>query len=485
MTPIWASPTIRQASGSLSLAEDEPLFTFEYATDAPSSTNWIGLYHASGGGPDNEEMDTPSLLWEYAPEAAGSVSLPASSLEPGSYKAYFLANDGYAWLAEPIVVELPEQVSFIVSNFTTHNARQGDAFEASIGGLLGGRASDSDIRFLLSSPESGEWTQVSTDGTISGTPGSDATDTRISIAATSSGGQTLAEIEVLIPVRQSGSPVVERLSIMTYNLWHGGSRVNDYHAKQVRYLAGSGADIVGVQESTGDHATRLANALGWHSWQGRDVGFISRYPIVSTGTDLGYAGSALIALDGSDSQVKVWNGHLGYDPYGPYDFCFDQMSVDRVMQREEQSGRTPQIINIMSAMEGDLENSDNIPVILLGDFNAPSHLDYTEALREKNCGYANVPWPTSIHPTDAGMVDSFRVAHPDPVAEEGITWSPIFLTNNGRPEPLDRIDFIYHKSSMGVLSSEDIVIGNPSPEPNHQNNEWTSDHAAVLTIFEL
>jgi endonuclease/exonuclease/phosphatase family metal-dependent hydrolase len=136
-------------------------------------------------------------------------------------------------------------------------------------------------------------------------------------------------------------------------------------------------------------------------------------------------------------------------------------------------------------MEDDLANSDSVPVVLLGDFNAPSHLDYTESLREKNCGYANVSWPTSTHPTDAGMIDSFRVVHPDPAARQGITWSPIFLTNNGRPEPLDRIDFIYHKSGMTVLSSEDIVVGNPSPEPNHQNNEWTSDHAVVLTVFEL
>jgi hypothetical protein len=83
------------------------------------------------------------------------------------------------------------------------------------------------------------------------------------------------------------------------------------------------------------------------------------------------------------------------------------------------------------------------------------------------------------------MIDTFRVAHPDPAAEQGITWSPIFLTNEGRPEPLDRIDLIYFTGRMSVISSDDQVVGNPTPMPNHEDNEWTSDHAAVFTAFDV
>ena len=38
---------------------------------------------------------------------------------------------------------------------------------------------------------------------------------------------------------------------------------------------------------------------------------------------------------------------------------------------------------------------------------------------------------------------------------------------------------------MTVVDSNTIVVGNPTPEPNHKNNEWTSDNASVHTVFQL
>ncbi|KAL2207029.1 endonuclease/exonuclease/phosphatase family [Sarocladium strictum] len=481
---VLAEPIPRQESGSFSLLKDEPLFTFEYSVAKADSTNWIGIYHAEGGGPVNEEQDEDSLTWEYTPDTEGTVRVSADGLQPGSYKAFFLASDGYKWLAEPLDVELPETgtFEFVVSSITLQNARQGDSFAASISGLLVGKGSE-DAEYTIASSSEADWAEMSSSGNITGTPSS-STNAKLNIEAKS--GDSTAELEVTIPVRSESESLVEELLVMSYNLWHGGSRVNDYHKKQVKFLAESNADIVGVQESTPDHATRLGRALGWYVWQDTDVGVISRYPIDHVYDRLGsYSGGIRVNLDGQCSQLNLWNVHLGYDPYGPYDFCFDGMTVDEVMEREEESGRTPQIIETLEAMEEQLSNSDDVPVILLGDFNSPSHLDWTKALEEKNCGYSDVMWPSSEVPIEAGMEDSFRQAHPDPAETEGITWSPIFLENEGRPEPLDRIDFIYHKSDFEVVSSETLVVGDPKAEPNHEDNEWTSDHAAVLTTFKL
>ncbi|WP_433423937.1 endonuclease/exonuclease/phosphatase family protein [Microtetraspora malaysiensis] len=166
--------------------------------------------------------------------------------------------------------------------------------------------------------------------------------------------------------------------------------------------------------------------------------------------------------------------------------------MDRLLARESESKRTEQIQRVMSAMSGDLAASGRTPVLLTGDFNAPSHLDWTPAT--KRCGYDSVPWPTSVAPEQAGMKDSYRVAHPDPVAAPGITWSPIYTTftggyghdaHTGEPEPQDRIDFVHYKGDIEVTSSEAVVEGAPAPIPNHQDNAWTSDHAAVLTTFAM
>ncbi|KAM4067138.1 endonuclease/Exonuclease/phosphatase family protein [Hirsutella rhossiliensis] len=485
MASLLAAPAAAEDS-TLSVASGKPPLTFNYSTPSRDSTNWVGIYNPYFGAPDNGKWVARSLAWEYAPDSKGSVQVSASNLEPGTYNAYLLAKNEWGKLAGPIDVVVPGQgaMSFIVQNFTTQNARAGDKFEAKVKGLIDNQP-DANTKFAKVASEgdvASNWVQVSTDGMLSGTPNADG-ETRVTVEATGSNGSK-AQLKVKIPVRKTGSPMVDELGVLSFNIWMGGSNVNDSHRKHVRYLSGTGVDIVGFQESNGGQATRLGQALGWNAWQGPDVGIISRYPIAEVFPATAVAGAVRVALDGEESQVIVWNAHLGFNPYGPYDFCFDKKSVDQVLQREKDSGRTGQIVEIVDRMKGQIANADKVPVVLTGDFNSPSHLDWTEATRNIHCNVGNVPWPSSEEPTKAGMIDSFREMHPDPLAEAGNTWSPIFLQNENRPEPMDRIDFVYHKG-LKTLDSKTEVVGQPKAEPNHKDNEWTSDHAAVKTIFRV
>ncbi|RDA83989.1 hypothetical protein CP532_6967 [Ophiocordyceps camponoti-leonardi (nom. inval.)] len=471
---------------SLSWSNGEPLFTFNYSTPNPDSKNWVGLYNSFYGGPDNGSYVANSLAWAYAPQGDGTVRVPPpDNLPSGTYKAFFLAKDGYEHLTDPVDVIMPGNgpLSFLVDQFTTRNGRQGDAFNANVKGLITNQR-DTNTKFAKKSSDGdgGDWVQVSEDGTLSGTPDASG-EKRVTVEATGSDG-TKAQLQVKIPVREKGSPLVDRIGVLSFNMWHGGTQVNDYHRKQVKYLVGSNVDIVGLQESNDGQAIRLGQALGWDSWQGRDVGIISRYPMVERFNATQAAGAVRIALDGDASQVIFWNAHLGYTPYGPYDFCFDNMTVDAVMQREKESGRTPQILEIMDRMKPQLADTDRLPVLLTGDMNAPSHLDWTDATRDQHCGVGAVAWPSSEEPTKGGLVDSYREIHKDPAADPGITWSPIYLDNEGRPEPMDRIDFVYHKG-LDVVDSVHEVVGQPRPEPDHKDNEWTSDHAAVRSTFQV
>lgn len=472
-------------SGSISADYSRTPLNIKYTTSRPSDRNWIGLYYFEQGGPVSEVKDQPSLTWEWARGPVGEVTLSLANLGPGKYRAFFLAENGYKWLSEPIDVQVRSEgaFAFMVKSLTTKNARVGEAFEARVGSLVTQPGQEGNTFEIIGNKG---WATISSSGVITGTPGPGSTDTTLHVQAKDKAGTT-SLLSARIPVKAAASPLVQSLVVMSFNLWYGGTRVRNYHEKQVRFLASQNVDIVGLQESTGGHGTRLARALGWFSWQGQDVSIISRYPISQVLPATSVSGAVRITLDRrSKSDVIFWNAHLGYDPYGPYDFCFDKMSQDHVMQREAQSGRTQQIEEITRRMQHDLANADNVPVFLVGDFNAPSHLDWTSATRNQHCDVGRVPWPTSEAPTNAGLVDSFRVAHPDPVAVPGITWSPVYLSNNGRPEPLDRIDFAYHKGKkLAVRDSQALVVGNPTPEPHHQDNEWTSDHRAVLTTYSL
>ncbi|KAF3909959.1 hypothetical protein ABW20_dc0106064 [Dactylellina cionopaga] len=485
MSIVRAAPT---AEGALAVVKDEPL-TIAYSTSDPFSTNWIGLYHASGGAPVNGEVVSASEVWQYAPQAKGTVVLNTEGLTPGKYVAYFLARDGYKSLSKPVDVTIkgdiaPVKFGFIVSSITSPNARQGSAFQFKISGLLVG---GENVNFQKW--DGADWVEVSSDGVISGTPGKADVTSTITVRATA-GDRSVSDLKVTIPVRNSGTPLVADLRIMTFNMWVGGTHVKDFHNKQVRFIVNTNADIIGLQEATGGHPKRLADALGWYFWQPPkgDLGVISKYPIVADYGLANASGGVRIALDGEASQINFWNVHFGYTPYGPYDFCFDKMAVEKVLQREAESGRTPQVVDTIKAMGPQLAASNKIPVVMVGDTNAPSHLDWTESLRAKNCGYANVPWPTSIEPTKAGLIDSFRVAHPNPATFQGTTWSPLYPFNQGstgKPEPQDRIDFIYHKGKLTVVDSQVLVVGSPKPSGSHQNNDWTSDHAAVITTYKL
>ncbi|KAH7137482.1 Endonuclease/exonuclease/phosphatase [Dactylonectria estremocensis] len=487
VSALWTAFSFSSVlADSLEAVEGQAALTFKYSTSKPNAKNWIGVYYGAGGGPVDQVYVSAALVWEYIADSEGTITLPSSNLEPGLYTAFFLANDGYKWLADPvntyISYEPSSNLRFLVDKMTLVNGRQGDSYSQKISGLIGG-GGDSITFSKKSGPA---WVKVNSNGVLSGTPTS-ASDATVTVLA--GNGESSATAIFTIPVRPSGSPLVKKLSVLSTNLWHGGTQVNDYHEKQVRFLASSGADIVGIQEDQdGRHVRRLSGALGWHYWSSNgDVGILSKYPIGEQYNAISrISGGANIALDGDAQQINFYSAHLGYNPYGPYDICFEKLSKEKVYQNEEASGRTPQIKKTLQFMDVQLSKADQVPVILVGDFNAPSHLDYTSATADQHCGYLDVQWPTSVLPRQKGLIDSFRVANPDPSAVPGLTWSPVEKQNAewNKPEPQDRIDFILHKGKgLKVLESRTVVVGRPSSD--YKDNEWTSDHAAVLTIYQL
>ncbi|MFD8820106.1 hydrolase, partial [Streptomyces sp. NPDC059627] len=95
--------------------------------------------------------------------------------------------------------------------------------------------------------------------------------------------------------------------------------------------------------------------------------------------------------------------------------------------------------------------------------------------------------PVTRAAAEAGFRDSYREAHPDPVAAPGHTWSPVHPVHEvggGRPEPQDRIDYVLHRG-LRVLDSRTWVTGTPAPWPEVAGNDWPSDHAAVVTTFAV
>ncbi|MDT0464657.1 HAD-IA family hydrolase [Streptomyces gibsoniae] len=289
------------------------------------------------------------------------------------------------------------------------------------------------------------------------------------------GRTVLASLEEVTPERLRSLLSCE-LRVMSWNLWLGGGMVDDHRAKQLKTVLETGADVVGLQETAGTAAQELAEALGWyHHRAGENLGVISRYPITGRFGDpeVGFYGAAGVRVSVAPGcEVDIWTAHLDYTPYGPYESLFDGLPEAELIAHDEV--RLAQMRDTLRRIDESAD--DGVPVVLTGDFNCPSHLDWPD-----------VAWPVTRAAEEAGLRDSYRAAHPDPVRDPGHTWSPIHSLHedgSGRPEPQDRIDFVLHRG-LTVLDSRTVVTGTPSAWPDVAGNDWPSDHAAVLTAFAV
>jgi len=129
--------------------------------------------------------------------------------------------------------------------------------------------------------------------------------------------------------------------------------------------------------------------------------------------------------------------------------------------------------------------AQGIPLIVGGDFNSPSHLDWTDAMvKARPAVKYPVEWPESKLMADSGFVDSYRVVHADPVATPGLTWTPGYPHPFVRPqETHDRIDYIYSIGAKAVAS--DVVGEVGGPDVAIGIDPWPADHRALVTTFEV
>jgi hypothetical protein len=220
---------------------------------------------------------------------------------------------------------------------------------------------------------------------------------------------------------------------------------------------------------------------------------ISRWPIFDSGAgERTQTGASLYSTTGLDldalhawvmvapgNVVAVANVHLSSDPSG-LEVVREGGKLTEVLSLEK--GRAAEGRPL--AALGQLGN-DGTPVFLTGDFNTPSHLDWSEAVKRAGRIPFTVAWPTTVLLADSGLRDSYREANPDPLARPGITWTP------GAPNPMpypspgrERIDLIWTAGRTTTLASQ-VVGETGGPDVEVGIEPWPSDHRAVVSTFRV
>uniref|UniRef100_A0A914E046 Endonuclease/exonuclease/phosphatase domain-containing protein n=1 Tax=Acrobeloides nanus TaxID=290746 RepID=A0A914E046_9BILA len=304
--------------------------------------------------------------------------------------------------------------------------------------------------------------------------------------------------------------------------------VEDGIYKIVKHIKIVDPDIVALQEvDTPDILKNITKRLGgsWAAHSGSaiysDVGILTKHKILNNGqietlrnvtaspfdqirfntnkTDVNRnsAISTSILLD-SGLTVSFWTLHLDYRSYGP-DAANNKLvtSKDTIIFGEDNQtpecrvGEVSEVLN-HEIFQKSLNEADTNPVILCGDFNAPSHLDWIEENKELHGGWA-IEWPTSKLLTEqANLTDSYRKIHPDPIKEPGNSWSTVqkfYGPEWGYTIPLqqDRVDYVFYRGARLEPTNSFLYAGTEeiTPIPNQFQNDYPSDHYAIVTDFAI
>jgi len=307
------------------------------------------------------------------------------------------------------------------------------------------------------------------------------------------------------------------LKVLSFNIYWGGHLKPI--EKTIEIIKSSGADLIGIQENVNrkfeDQTTKIAESLRfsyvrsaildsleklggngnkilarWTQQVGQST--LSRFQITAQSP----GGFGVQVKIDSVKNVWIFNTHLWHYPYVPYQLLKTKYHKGEFIDPQDNDAENKAILSARISHETeitkiltDIESILSLgePVFLTGDFNEPSHLDWTEKTAKAGIHSIKIDFPTSKKVLSAGMLDAYRECYPDPLKHPGFTWpagkypdSP----NSSIMDPEDRIDFIYFTGSKVEVKKVELLgeVGNSS---DISFQDYPSDHRAILATFEI
>lgn len=323
-------------------------------------------------------------------------------------------------------------------------------------------------------------------------------------------------------------------TVLQLNLWHEGSKVPDGYRGIVDVLDQADADVVflcEIRDLNGDpFMPRLTADLekrGKHYYGetlGMSVGILSKVKPDSVARCCVVPGEedramlkAVVTLAGRPVSFYACHlDYLHYECYMPRGYSGQTWSkIDRPVTDEPTvlaANRLALRDEAIRAFIEEVQQEKRLgrPVVMGGDFNEPSHLDWqadTKDLWDHNG--AVIHWDCSVMLQQAGFKDVYRERYPDAVEYPGFTfpagnraaekakleklaWAP-------EADERDRIDFIYYWPASGTLSLNDTQLVGPREtvvrgriEANDSKDRfftpeaiWPTDHKGNLATFYI
>ena len=283
-----------------------------------------------------------------------------------------------------------------------------------------------------------------------------------------------------------------KFSVLAWNIWHGANNESlkeDGRPHAIGIIKALDPDIILMVETYGS-GKMIADSLGYNFHLIADasrppddkhinLSIMSRFPIGQRFDFYNYFNVGGIEIFLTDSTtINAFVTWLNYQPWEDDPLLLDK-SPEKLIEWERSGTRPAEVDTLLKGLQPFLEQSDEIPLIVGGDFNIWSHLDWQEETKELHDGLT-VDWWTTSAIQNKGLVDSYREVHPDAMNNPGITWD--------QPGKKDehRIDYIFYKSEkIGTVASEIMKAQvNETISIRGKSFMYPSDHGLVFTKFE-
>jgi exonuclease III len=267
----------------------------------------------------------------------------------------------------------------------------------------------------------------------------------------------------------------DEINVMAYNIWYGGDGPGGARNQELIYeqITDNDVDIVFLQESYG-YQQVLAEKLGFSLWPdsddtGQNITVLTRFPVVKTLLQDGNFVGVRLDL-GEGRELDAYSTWLPYGDDTVNSAAKPDVTNEELTKIDSEAG-----YNIVSSTLPEMEtNADGKrPIIVGGDYNTISHLDYTDESNRYARGQLFLPTLQEFERQD--FIDSYREVYPDETKDTCFTWTPFFKANPGQ----GRVDFIHYKGEQVSAVAAKCLLAD-----GHQDYH-PSDHGAVISTFKV
>lgn len=316
-------------------------------------------------------------------------------------------------------------------------------------------------------------------------------------------------------------------TVLQWNIWQEGTQVKGGYDAIVDEIVRLKPDFVTLSEVRNYKNTRFCDRIvqslkqrgeTYYSFFSYDSGLLSRYPITDSLTvfplkdDHGSIYKMVSSIRGH--RIAVYTAHLdylsdayynvrGYDGSTWKEIPIPQ-TVCEVLQVNDASLRDDAIRNFIAEAKKDI--AEGTIVILGGDFNEPSHLDWTRETKDLfDHNGLIVPWTVPLLLDNNGFVDTYRELYPDVINYPGFTFpadNPLIpvekLTWAPKADERDRIDYVFYHPHPAIELKDAVIFGpcgsivNSKRMPEESKDRfllplgvWPTDHKGLLVTFGL